>query len=176
MIDDSSGTNNFNQAAALKRKQRFERFNQPPPMRDVGVGRFTRLQAVRVKSTSKRGRRRKIDVKQDMRRAKNESDVTSNLIKPDSILKCDEPKAKRLKMKRTHLVATPRPRRSVGNYTYPPVMETGGIKVETSPTEEKWKPIPMSEKISTSNAITVKEQESFKTAKALMSDMLEKVR
>ena len=65
LSDDSSGNNgngngNNNNAAALKRKQRFERFNRPVPQRDLGVGRFTRLQAELIrKDRTPKGRKKK---------------------------------------------------------------------------------------------------------------------
>ena len=65
LSDDSSGNNNNNNnnnnaAAALKRKERFERFNRPAPQRDLGVGRFTRLQAEMIRNVkTPKGRKKK---------------------------------------------------------------------------------------------------------------------
>jgi len=169
--DDSGGMNNFNQVAALKRKQRFERFNQPPPMRDVGVGRFTRLQAVRIKTSTKRGRRRKINAKLDTKINKNDSEPGAKKIKSDSSLKYDDIKAKRLRLKETRLAASLRPRRSVGNYTLQTLLEEESLSVAL----ENEQAASSIKTVETKPSPT-KEQESLKTAKALMSEMLEKVK
>ena len=123
--DDSRGENN---AAALKRKQRFERFNQPLSQRNTG--RFTRLQAELIKKENKpKGKKKKVVKKSEAQPANlakikqvNPVEVEAPAeaeIKPEIIVE----KAKNVKKVKAPAktvervpVVTNRPRRSVGNY------------------------------------------------------------
>ena len=123
--DDSRGENN---AAALKRKQRFERFNQPLSQRNTG--RFTRLQAELIKKENKpKGKKKKVVKKSEAQPANlaktkqvNPAEVVAPAeaeIKPEITVE----KAKNVKKVKAPAktvdrvpVVTNRPRRSVGNY------------------------------------------------------------
>ena len=133
--DDSRGENN---AAALKRKQRFERFNQPLSQRNTG--RFTRLQAELIKKENKpKGKKKKVVKKSEAQPANliktkqvNPVEVDAPAeaeIKPEIIVE----KAKNVKKVKAPAktvervpVVTNRPRRSVGNY-----LATSQIEDET---------------------------------------------
>jgi hypothetical protein len=193
--DDSRGENN---AAALKRKQRFERFNRPIQQRDPSVGRFTRLQAELIKKEKKpKGRKKKIPV---AKKKKTEEDnpqpepetprEEEKDIKPEV-----EKKIKKQKLASAQLTtataASSRPRRSIGNYCATnhkeeeeqkdpepqeevlASSESDLIKSEVAVEEEN--KLPAAEIVESHEIVDEKAARDLATIKELMTEMLDRV-
>jgi hypothetical protein len=152
----------------LKRQQRFERFNRPIPARDLGVGRFTRLQAEMIKKEkTPKGKKKKVG-KKNPKLQKAALPVETTL-KTDSVepeIKPENPTEKS-KVRKLRPVPSPvpptkpqtglsqRPRRSVGNYcaithkdeVEQNVAETDSNKIDVSEPEIKTEENNEAEKI-----------------------------
>ena len=114
----------------MKRQQRFERFNRPIPQRDLGVGRFTRLQAEMIKKEkTPKGKKKKVGKKNPKIQKEVQSvETKSKPVYEETEIKPENP-VEKSKVKKSRPVPSPvppppkpqtglsqRPRRSVGNY------------------------------------------------------------